>query len=354
MKKYILLSLACLAACGCGQNTHTTAPTPLPGLNAGYNGDDVNNGNYEIAFSLAADAGDPNYQPERITLTFDSPEGSILYFSGEFRAGMNLVTDDPLSIDPRSTQSWEKIKAAIKQGEIKNGSKFIFDKKLWALDQGNFTFYYRMFTGQSGSFIPPENRATPRPLRMRVHVINQYGLSNSTSIVMPVRYRYAFDDEALGQAVVNPDGSRSYPADPSVHRVIAGLEWTSNGSLLNSNTACQGAFGLSYAFNFVDMTGGSGHNFAVDVTALRLSSGAWQATSVQRNTVLAAMGSALGGSLATFEPTAAYEGLCNRKVWGIVLIDRFIDLDVSGLRYTVTENGQSMEVIYGVTKMEAF
>lgn len=353
MKKQIV-SITLLSLMACGQNSHLTAPTPMPGLNSGYGGDDVNNGNYNINFNLAADAGDSNYQPEEVTLTFDSPDGSILYFSGQFRAGMNVLTDSPLSVDPRSTQSWEKIKAAIKQGEIKNGSKFVFDKKLWALDQGNFSFYYRMFTGQNGTLIPPAQRATPRALRMTAYVINQYGLSNSTSVVMPVRYRYAYDDEALGKGVDQPDGSRVFPADPSTQRVIAGLEWTSNSTLLNSNAACQGPFGLNYPFNFVDQTGNSGHNFAVNVTALRLSTGAWQAVSIQKNTVLEAMGIALGGSMATFEPTTAYEGLCNRKVWGIVLIDRFIDMDVSGLKYTVTENGQSMDVIYGVTKMEAF
>lgn len=352
--KNLTLFLAVVGLTACGQNSHVTAPTPVPGLNAGYGGDDVTNGNYDINFSLSADAGDPSYQPERVTLTFDSPDGSILYFAGEFRAGMNLVTEDPLSIDPRSIQPWGKIKAAIKQGEIKNGSKFVFDKKLWALDQGNFTYYYRMFTGPNGAFIPEAQRAAPRALRMTAYVINQYGLSNSTSVTMPVRYRYAYDDEALGKGVDAVDGSRSFPADPAVNRVIAGLEWTSNSALLNSNPSCQAAFGLNYPFNFVDQTGQSGHNFAVNVSALRLSSGVWQPASVQKTTVLAAMGTALGGSLATFEPIAAYEGLCNRKVWGIVLIDRFIDLDVSGLKYTVTENGQSMDVIYGVSKMEAF
>lgn len=339
---------------GCGQNSHTTAPTPVPELNAGYGGDDVTNGNYDINFSLQADAGDPNYQPESVTLTFDSPDGSIMYFSGQFRAGMNLLIDDPLSIDPRSTQSWSKIKAAIKQGEIKNGSKFVFDKKLWAQDQGSFSMYYRMFTGQNGTFVPEAQRASPRALRMTAFVINQYGLSNSTSVIMPVRYRYAFDDEALGQGVDAVDGSRSYPADPAVNRVIPGLEWVSNPSLLNTNPACMAAFGLTYPYDYVDMTGTHGHNFAVNVSSMRLSSGQWTPVSVQKTTVLQAMGTALGGSLATFEPTAAYEGLCNRKVWGIVLIDRFIDLDVNGLRFTVSENGQSMDVIYGLTKMEAF
>lgn len=340
---------------GCGQNSHTTAPTPVPELNAGYGGDDVTNGNYDINFSLQADAGDPNYQPESVTLTFDSPDGSIVYFSGQFRAGMNLLVDDPLSIDPRSTQTWGKIKAAIKQGEIKNGSKFVFDKKLWAQDQGSFSMYYRMFTGQNGAFVAPSQRAAPRDLRMTAFVINQYGLSNSTSVTMPVRYRYAFDDEALGQGVDSVDGSRSYlQQDPTTNRVIAGLEWVSNTSLLNSNIACMASFGLTYPFNFVDMTGTHGHNFAVNVTSIRMSDGQWKPASVQKNTVLEAMGTALGGSLATFEPTAAYEGLCNRKVWGIVLIDRFIDLDVNGLRFTVSENGQSMDVIYGLTKMEAF
>lgn len=353
MRNQILLATI-FALTACGQNTHVTAPTPIPGLNSGYGGDDVTNGNYDINFSLDADAGDPNYQPESVTLTFDSPDGSIVYFSGQFRAGMNVLTDDPLSVDPRSIQSWGKIKAAIKQGEIKNGAKFVFDKKLWAIDQGSFTYYYRMFTGQNGTLIPENQRNAGRPLRMTAYVINQYGLSNQTSVVMPVRFRYAYDDEALGQGVDAVDGSRSFPKDPASQRVIPGLEWTSNSLLLNSNPTCQNLQGLSYPYNFVDQTGQSGHSFAVTVNSLRLTNGTWQNVNIQKNTVLEAMGTALGGSLATFEPIYAYEGLCNRKVMGIVLIDRFIDLDVSGIRYTVKEGNHSMEVLYGVTKMEAF
>lgn len=351
MGKQIIVWFTSLAVLGCGQNAHVTAPTPLPNLSSGYGGDDINNGNYEIGFSLSSDATDPNYQPEKIVLTFDAPDGSVVYFAGEFRAGMNLLNDDPLTTDPRSTQAWSVFRTAIKEGEIKNGSRIVFDKRLWSLA---VQFYYRVFTSQFGSLIPEDQRAAPRPLRMSAYVLNQYGLSNSTSVTMPVRYRYAFDDEALGQGVSQVDGSVIYPPEPTVNRIIAGLEWVSNPALLHTNIACQAAFSLNYPFAYVNMLGPVGSNPSVTVTALRLSSGDWSPVSVQRSTVLEAMGSALGGSLATFEPITAYEGLCNRKVWGIVLTDRFIDLDVSGLRFTYVENGQSMDAIYGLTKMEAF
>ena len=266
--------------------------------------------------------------------------------------GLDLSRSEPLTTDSRSIQTWSKIQTALKSGLVVPNGKILFDKKKWALDRGLDTYYYRLFDA-GHRFIEPAARHAGVPLRFTLSIENKFGLGHSAQVIMPVRFRYAFDDEALGPAQHQADQS-SYPPDVNVtSRVIAGLEWVSNTAITSPDSACELAFHLSYPFDFVDMTG-SQHHYSAVATALRSSDGVWSSIFVSRPTILEAIGSALGGSVATFSNPPDYQGLCYRKVYGFVLTDRFIDLDLSGVRLSVQDGTLSGEAIYGLTQVEAF
>ncbi len=347
-----LTTLVAIAFGGCGENAHITAPTPSPTLRNTYAGDDISNGDYSIAIGATNDTGSIFQGDEKIFVRLDSPDGAIIYFSGEFKMGMDLSRSEPLTTDPRSIQTWTKIQTSLKLGLVVPNGKIVFDKKKWALDSGLDTFYYRLFD-TNHRFIEPGMRHAGVPLRLTLSIQNNYGLGHSAEVIMPVRFRYAFDDEALGPAQRHATQS-SYQSDADVtSRVIAGLEWVSNSAITSTDSACEAAFHLNYPFDFVDMTG-SQHPYAAVATALRSSGGIWNSIFVSRPTILEAIGSALGGSIAAFSDPPDYEGLCYRKVYGFVLTDRFIDLDLSGLRLFVQDGTLSGEAIYGLTKVEAF
>ena len=332
-----LATLLTLATFGCGQNAHLTAPTPFPALRNAYAGNDIGNGDYSISIGATNDTGSAFKGDEQAFVTIDSPDGKTVYFAGRFQMGMDLTQVTPLTTDPRSIQSWESVRSSIISGSLTPGGGIVFDKRKWALDGGAETYFYRLFD-VAHIWNPANLRHNSVPLRLTLAIKNEFGLGHSAQVIMPVRFRYAFDDEAMGAARPDGKGGATYPPDPSVSsRVIAGLESVSSLATTSADVACESAFHLNYGFDFIDMTGEQNH-FSAEATALRGPEGTWSAIFGKAFKHLRSdwfLTGRIGRDFSRFLRTT--KGLCYRKVYGFVLTDRFIDLDLTGVKLKIRD-----------------
>ena len=392
--KFTLLFLP-LVWIGCGQNAHLTVPasgskttaqsnppanngnngsqstpperpTPQPpgpaqpaqpvvNVNQIYVGDDVNNGNYNLPIVIQNGKGVPVSAGTPVGLTLDSPDGKVIYFNGVFPAGGDLKKVTPVSQGPNNVQTWTQIQNSIVSGVLKDGSTLVFDKRAWALDVQAESYYYRLFDITNTRVIPAEKRHAAVPLRITITYTNEAGVSSSSSVLLPVRYRYTFDDDSLGPKVSadTADGVSMFPNGTVPSRVIGGLIYASSDAILSTDSACRAPFGVNYNFEFVDT-----HTVFKSVKLISLySKGNWYNSPIpaQGTGLVDMAGQIFGGGGATFTEIQAYGGLCNYKVWGVTLANRFTPLEIDGLYVDfVTQNNVEAKAVFGVTVMEAF
>ena len=332
------------------------APVPDLKLVQTYVGDDQTQGQYKISVQLQDSQGQSLSlgSDDKIQLSIVSANGQQIFFSGEFQGGKDLRTLEPLSVDPHSLMSWKDILPSIPSGLIADGKDFVFDKRSWALDQGHGTFYYRLFNPEHTLVLPLEERKSAQEIRIGLRIKTAAGTETSSDVILPVRYRYAFDDDSLGPAERDGQGGETMVADQRItSRVIQGLEYVSLPEILSRDTACKKTWNLKYGFEFVNVQNTYGQ---VQVLATR-SGKVWTPAPAEwtGQGVIDTAAKALGGGGAQFTPVAGYGGLCNFKVWGVVLANRFTAQAIDGLQMQFhTRTNHRVKAIFGVTVMEAF
>ena len=285
-----------------------------------------------------------------------SPDDKVVYFSGTFSPESDLKTDQPKSTDSKSLLKWTEVQKAIQSGKLVDGDSLIFDKKIWAQQGGSDKYYYRLFQPNKTHLVPKAYRHTARELKIVISVKTATGLTKTSSVVLPIRYQYAFDEDSLGPVEKEHDGSWVMIKDKRISsRVIGGLEYVSRPDILQPDSACRKTWDLKYNFAFIeqDMIFES-----VKAVAFR-DDGKWTYIEPTKDysghTLPEAAGKALGGGGAIFTPIAGYGGLCNYKVWGVILANRFTETEADGMEIDfLSKSNNWVRAVFGLTVMEAF